>query len=266
MLNFAAIVPHPPSIIPGVPKTRLSPAKKTIKALDNLGEELKKFQPETIIIISPHGPMRYDKFTINLRDNYKGSFANFGIQDEESYCFRNDKILSSKLFRKIKSVNIPIDPIIEEEIDYGSLIPLHYMTKSMTKKPRVIMLTFTSQDWKTHFDFGCHIKEILNETDYNVAFIASADLSHRITDDSPAGYSPYGIKFDQTLINLLKKNELEKLLDLNPEFSEEAQECGLRSIMTALGVVNGSGADFVQLSYEHPFGVGYLTGRWKLKK
>ena len=266
MLNFAAIVPHPPCIIPGVPKSSSAPAKKTLRTMEALGEEMKKFQPETVIIVSPHGPMRYDKFTINIRDEYKGTFAGFGIEDQENYSFRNDKILSSKIFRKIKAVNMPIDPIMEEEIDYGSLIPLHYLTKSMAKKPKVIMLTFTSQDWKTHFDFGRQIKKILNETEYNVAFIASADLSHRISENSPAGYSPYGIKFDQTLMQLLRKNDVEKLLDLNPEFAEEAQECGLRSIMTALGVVDGSGAEFAQLSYEHPIGIGYLIGRWKLKK
>ncbi len=266
MLNFAAIIPHPPSIIPGAPKSGLSAAKKTIRALDELGEELKRFQPHTIIIMSPHGPMRYDKFTINLKEDYKGSFAHFGIENEETYSFRNNKFLSTKILQRMRAINSPIEPIMEENIDYGSLIPLHYLTKSMIKKPKVILLTFNSQNWKAHFDFGCRIKEALNETEYNVAFIASADLSHRISEDSPAGYSPYGIKFDQTLTKLLKKNDLEKLLDLNPEFSEEAGECGLRSIMTALGVVNSSGAEFIQFSYEHPFGIGHLAGRWKLKK
>ena len=266
MLNFAAIVPHPPSIIPGAIKLGPNSAKKTLRALDDLSEDLKRFQPHTIIIVSPHGPMRYDKFTINLKESYRGSFDNFGIYTEENYPFRNNKTLSNEILHGTRLADFPIEPILEENIDYGSLIPLYYLTRSMIKKPRVILLTFTSQDLRTHFNFGRQIKKILDNVEYNVAFIASADLSHRISEDSPAGYSPYGIKFDQTLTKLLKKNEFEKILDLNPEFSEEAGECGLKSIATAIGMVKNTKNEFIHFSYEHPFGVGHLVGRWKIKK
>lgn len=265
MLNFAAIVPHPPAIIPESSSANLSPVKKTLKSLEKLGDELKIFQPHTIVVVSPHGPMRYDKFTINLEDDLQGSFSKFGFYDSETHRFRNNSMLSRQLLDNLKKADFPIEPIREEEIDYGSLIPLHYLTKTMVKKPKIVLLTFTSLDWKTHYSFGKHMKLAIEEADYNIAFIASADLSHRISDDSPAGYSPYGIRFDKTLQNLLKKGEVEKILDLNPDFCEEAGECGLKSIITALGLIEGQKENFIQYSYEHPFGVGYLTGRWKLK-
>ena len=39
----------------------------------------------------------------------------------------------------------------------------------------------------------------------------------------------------------------------------EAEECGLRSILILLGILNRMSYEPQLLSYEAPFGVGYLT-------
>jgi MEMO1 family protein len=264
MINFAALVPHPPIIVPSIGGSQSKIAKKTTAAMESLAGELKKFQPETIVIISPHGPMRYDKFTINLEENLKGSFSSFGSFDDNEMSFANNPFLSKSILEKLRKVHFPIEPIREKKLDYGTLIPLYYLTKALKNPPKIIPLTYTALDWKTHFEYGRNIGSLLNEVEQNVAIIASGELSHRISEDSPAGYSPYGLKFDSTLSELLKKNEVEKILKLNPEFCEEASECGLRSIIIALGAISDLRCNFHQISYEHPFGIGYLVGRWKI--
>ena len=114
-------------------------------------------------------------------------------------------------------------------------------------------------------NLGKTLKEIFDGEEENIAFLASADLSHRLSETSPAGYCPSAIKFDQTLIDLLKKNDTEKILHFNPSFCEEIQECGLRSILIALGLLAETAATFSVMSYESPFGIGHLVGRWKFK-
>lgn len=263
MLNFAAICPHPPLIVPEIGGSQTSLAKKTVDALETLAKEFKRVAPETVIIISPHGPMRYDKFTINFEDHFKGSFSDFGATNSD-FNFTNNPELAKLIFSELRKKHFPIEVVRESNVDHGVLIPLYYLLKEMDWKPKIIPLTYTSLDWETHHNFGKFISDVIDNIDQSVAIIASGDMSHRLTEDAPAGFSPYGIKFDQTLIELLKKKETSKILNLNPDFCEEAGECGLRSIIIALGALEKHKYSFKQLSYEGPIGVGYLVGHWKI--
>ncbi len=263
MLSFAAICPHPPLIIPEIGGSQTVLAKKTIDALEKLAKEFKRVAPETIIIISPHGPMRYDKFTINFEDNFKGSFSDFGAVNSD-YSFSNNLPLAKLIFSELRKKDFPLEVVRESTIDHGVLIPLHHLLKDLDWKPKIITLTYTALDWETHFNFGKFIDKVIDEVDQNIAIIASGDMSHRLTEEAPAGFSPYGIKFDQTLIELLKKDEVAKIMNLNPDFCEEAGECGLRSIIVALGALDAHRYSFKQFSYEGPIGVGYLVGQWKI--
>jgi aromatic ring-opening dioxygenase LigB subunit len=267
MLNFAAISPHPPLIIPAIGRNYLPLVKKTVHAMEKLAAEIKKVQPHTIIIISPHGPMRYDKFTINMEEIFKGDFSQFGVEKGETYRFKNNQSLSWKLLKHLRAEHYPVEAIREEILDYGSLVPLYYLTAELKEKPAIIPLTFTAMDWNMHFNFGKEIAKVIQIEEESIVLVASGDLSHRLTQDAPAEYSPYGAKFDHTLLELLKKNETEKILNLNPEFCDEAGECGLRSILITLGVLSEvtQSPSFQQLSYEAPFGVGYLVGQWKIR-
>jgi MEMO1 family protein len=48
-------------------------------------------------------------------------------------------------------------------------------------------------------------------------------------------------------------------LSVDPDLKERAGECGFRSIVIALGSVDQSPRDHQVLSYEGPFGVGYMV-------
>jgi len=91
--------------------------------------------------------------------------------------------------------------------------------------------------------------------------IASGDLSHRLSPSAPAGYSPKGEIFDNLLKELLSSKDTSGILNLDKELVEEAGECGLRSIMILLGILEKQNYKFKLLSYEAPFGVGYMVTR-----
>jgi len=263
MIKSALICPHPPLIVPEVGGQNISLVKKTVAGMKECAQEIKKIQPQTFVIISPHGPMRYDKFTINLEENFRGSFSNFGGSSLE-YSFKNNLPLASTLLKETKHKHYPVEVIREPQLDHGTLVPLHYLSDPYEEKPQIVPLTYTSLDWKMHFDFGKEIGAMLNESPEQIVVIASGDLSHRLTEDAPAGFSPYGLKFDHTLADLLSKNDTNKIMNLNPDFCEEAGECGLRSIIMTLGILSNIKFSFKQISYEGPFGVGYLVGQWKV--
>ena len=114
--------------------------------------------------------------------------------------------------------------------------------------------------YSKHVDFGVLLKEAIFSLDKRYAIIASGDLSHRLSLNAPAGFSPKAKEFDKKLIQLLKKKSLDGILNIEPDLIEDAGECGLRSILILLGVIKKMNYEFEVLSYEAPFGVGYLVG------
>jgi aromatic ring-opening dioxygenase LigB subunit len=86
-------------------------------------------------------------------------------------------------------------------------------------------------------------------------------MSHRLKEDGPYGFHPSGPKFDQEFIKYLKNKDTKSILEMDETFLEEAGECGLRSFCSLLGALEELRASWQVdvLSYEGPFGVGYLV-------
>lgn len=254
MLSITCITPHPPVIIPGIGRPAdLSVVQKTIEAMEKLRENLEEANPDTILIISPHAPTNTNGFLINSDAELKGSLIDFGL--DEDFSFKNDYDLMEKIGYHADMGGILVH-FHSSFLDHGALVPLYYLTKNL--KPKLVPCSFSFLDFKTHYRYGEIIRKVIDKSDEKIAVVASGDLSHRLTPDAPAGYSPKGKKFDEKLIGLLSKNDINGILNLDPELIEEAGECGLRSIIILLGILKGK-YEFNRLNYEGPFGVGYLT-------
>lgn len=275
MLKFAAITPHPPIIIPTIGSpTDLGRVQKTILAMEKLAKIFEKSKIETLIIISPHGPIEYDSMTANMSSNFVGDFQNFGDY-ETQLNFENDLELVNDIYGECKKQEIPIRLIKEPRLDHGSLVPLYYLTKNLSQKNnkilKVVPLAYSFLDVKAHFEFGKIIYDVCNSKENKnrkIGVVASGDLSHRLTMEAPAGFSLRGAEFDEKLVQLLKNNDAEGVLNTEPALIKEAGECGYLSIVILLGVLSKTkkvfGPNFKFLSYEGPFGVGYLVGYFSL--
>jgi len=62
----------------------------------------------------------------------------------------------------------------------------------------------------------------------------------------------------------LLKNKARDILDIDQDLVAGAGECGLKSILILLGIMDGIKHDPKLLSYEYPFGVGYMVMDFKL--
>jgi aromatic ring-opening dioxygenase LigB subunit len=102
--------------------------------------------------------------------------------------------------------------------------------------------------------------------DKRVAVVASGDLSHRLTPDAPAGFSPRGLEFDRLVLEAVAKMDIKALLNLDSDLVKEAGECGLRPLCFLMGVLGGIDAAADVLSYEGPFGVGYAVALFTMKE
>ena len=268
-LVFAGISPHPPIIIPEIGKGEVKKVQKTIQGMKKLAADFAKSDPETVIIISPHGLIFPDKMNICGAVKLAGDFANFGAP-KISLKAENDLKLAHEISKNAEKNEI--ETILyaqkgrgeEFALDHGALVPLYYLMQEIGKI-KILPISYSFCDILTHFAFGQTIGEIIQNTKQRIAIIASGDLSHRLTLGAPAGFSKTGKIFDQKLIESLEKNQIKKLLQFDEDFLEEAGECGFRSILILLGALDKFKYQFQKYSYEGPFGVGYLVANLKVK-
>lgn len=270
MIKFAAITPHPPIIIPtiGFPDD-LDKTIKTRKSMEKLAKIFKKKRIETIILISPHAPINYQRVAINISPTLFGNFEQFN--DKETHLnFENDLETVDLLQQQSKLQKIPLKLIEEPILDHGSLVPLYYLAKNYSlknnKKLKIVSIAYSYPEPKINFDFGKIIFDVCKVKGKRFAVVASGDLSHRLTLNAPGGYFPDAIEFDKQLVWLLDNNKNKEILEMNSDFIKKAGECGYLSITMLLGLIEEINkrkfkkVKFESLSYEGPFGVGYLVG------
>ena len=150
--------------------------------------------------------------------------------------------------------------------DWGFNVPLHFLAQGFEGEIQSILIG--SESPQVYYEEGKKVyKSKVKSQKSKVAVIASGDLSHCLKEDGPYGFNPDGSKFDKALIEHLKKRDIESILKLDEMFPE-AGECGLRSFCFLLGILEASGLNWQPeiLSYEGPFGVGYLTADFKLSR
>ena len=261
MIVFSSFLPHPPLLNPEIGKENLIKLKKTIAAYKHLEAELYNAKPDIIIIISPHGKLHKEAFTINQNPELKVNFKDFGDLITNRV-FSNELGLGYRIKESIET-SLPII-LIAEDLDYGSAIPLLQLTKHLSKI-KILPIGYSDLSNKDHIKFGEIIKEEINKSKKRIAIIASGDLSHKLHKDSPAGYSQRGQEFDQIIIKLLAKKKIEELINFDEELRKEAGECGFKSLLILLGVMKNINYEPEKLSYEAPFGIGYLVENFKIK-
>jgi MEMO1 family protein len=261
MLVFAGICPHPPILIPTIGKDNIKQIKDTVEAMKKLEQDLYAAKPEVIVIISPHGEMIPDAFCLNLNTEYKANFEEFGDFTTKMN-FKSSPLLALKIKERVEN-ELPLILSSSESIDHGAAVPLFYLTKHL-KDVEIIPICYSFLDYDKHYQFGQLLKKELAKSEKRIAVIASGDLSHALTKDAPAGYSPKGAEFDKELVTLLKRKDIPGILKMKPKLIEDAAECGFRSFAILFGIIEEYKFEVDVLSHEGPFGVGYLVANFKL--
>jgi len=255
-LVFAAITPHPPILIPTVGKEHAAKSKATLTAMERLEQDLYSAKPDIVLIISPHGELNPSAFTVNLCQEFSVKFESFG-DFATKLKFPGDMVMFTAGKEMISS-RAPINIISNPELDHGCGVPLYFLARHLADA-RIIPIYFSMLDNQAHFDFGKALKDLILNSDKRVAVIASGDLSHCLSDESPAKCNPDGKIFDEKIIDLIVGCDLLSLVNIDHKLVENAAECGLRSILILAGILSDMKCKPIVLSYEAPYGVGYLV-------
>lgn len=259
-----ALMPHPPILAPEVGGAETEHIRSTVRAVEQVAQTLVDRGVETIIVITPHGPIFDDAVSISLYPRLRGSLAAFGAP-EVSVAFETDGLLVRHIIRRAERLGINYIELTDDvaknyrlplELDHGAVVPLYYLHKAGFKG-QIVHLSIGLIPYEEMYTFGKAVQGALGMVDRRTAVIASGDLSHRLTVDAPAGYSPRAAEFDRQVMAAIAEVNVKDLLTMDRDLIEEAGECGLRSIFFLFGILGGMEAEANVLSYEGPFGVGY---------
>ncbi|MCB8816013.1 AmmeMemoRadiSam system protein A [Desulfosporosinus shakirovi] len=243
-LIYTIFVPHPPLLIPEVGRGEERKCQASLDAYQEVARRIAQAEVETVILVSPHAPLIKDGMTLAVDNIMQGSFAQFGAA-QVSLSFENDLVVMAQ-FQNLSGV-VPI----QGSIDHGAFVPLYFLQKAGWKG-KVVLLGMPLERPE---EYGERIGQILEDLPGRYAIVASGDLSHRLKEDGPYGFDPAGPEFDQFVVNTLQRDS-KKIDNLSEALMDKAGECGYRSLRLALAAKEGAPE---VLSYEGPFGVGYLV-------
>jgi aromatic ring-opening dioxygenase LigB subunit len=204
----------------------------------------------SFVCISPHAPIL---------------LPSVGSKEDRAKVKKTIESLES-LGKNLKEINPDEIVISSPHPDWGFNVPLSFLAPDFKGKISPVLMELETP--KFYFEAGKKLydtKYKIQDAEYKIAFVASGDTSHCLKKEGPYGFENDGPKFDESLVKYLKEKNVEKILNLDEDYPR-AGECGLRSFSFLLGILEAFGKPWEAevLSYEGPFGVGYLVVNFKL--
>ena len=153
--------------------------------------------------------------------------------------------------------------IIAPHEGHGFEVPEFYLAKYVPSETQIQEILVTEPSYKYYYDFGIQMGNQIAEDQKRYAIIASGDLSHVLKEDGPYGFNESGPLLDEQIVDGVARNDAAALLNIDPVVLEDGAECGLRSILFLLGTLSKTAFVPEVLSYQGPFGVGYMVATYQ---
>ena len=144
----------------------------------------------------------------------------------------------------------------KRELDHGTMVPLWFILKKY-KDFKLVRTGLSGLDLTKHYEFGKMLAQTADALGRRVVYVASGDLSHKLKDDGPYGFSPEGPEYDRRIMDVCGRGAFPELFDFSEEFCDKAAECGHRSFIIMAGALDGTPVKATAYSHEDVTGVGY---------
>ncbi len=258
-IKFACISPHPPIIVREVGRGRERELQRTIDALGQLAGDVAAHRPDTVLLMATHGPLNPGAFVLLTAPAAQGGFARWGAP-QVSLRFDTDPELIAAIRDEAEQAELPLDAAArwDDGLDWSVTVPLYYLRCGMADAPLTPMnVSFLSA--RRHFQLGQAVRRAIDRVGRRAVVVASADLSHRLSEDGPYGFDPAGPELDVRIREAVASWDAETLLTMDEEFRERAGDDAVASLSFLMGALDGLRVRPRVLSYEGPFGVGYMV-------
>ena len=128
-------MPHPPIAVPEVGGDEISKIQDTEKGFAEAANDIRDYDPETIVIISPHSPLLNDAFYMAKGSRCEGNLSKFNAPTP-SYSYSYDTEISDEIARLCKEEGIPLvySDYDAGTLDHGITVPLYYVNHAYSAK------------------------------------------------------------------------------------------------------------------------------------
>lgn len=254
---MGAIMPHPPILVPDIGKNRIKEASASKKALENIARQIKEKEFDTLVVITPHGEVGKASVPVYTGHVFEGNFSAFGMA-KPNFSFKGNPELGLAVVKDCELASSTPETLL----DHGALVPLYHIQAAGIKK-KVLPIGIGFLPLPKLYEFGKSLAKTLERMGQKAVVVASADMSHRLSVGAPNGFSPKGKEFDDKLVALVRSYNVKGILEFDPALADEAGQDALWSIAILLGALDGQAVKTEVLSYEGPFGVGYMIAAFE---
>lgn len=256
----ACAVPHPPLIIPEVGRGEEEKIRKTTEGYEAVMRKMAEFEPDTVVVATPHSILYADYFHISPGEEASGSLRDFRAP-KARLTVRYDTELVQAITGLAEKAGIAAGTLGERDksLDHATLIPLLFLNQFLKKDYRIVRIGLSGFSAPVHYAFGQCIDQAVKDLGRRAVFIASGDLSHKLKPYGPYGFAPEGPAFDARIMKDFEAADFGDLLSIDETFAGKAAECGLRSFQIMAGVLDRKAVKARVYSYEDITGVGYGT-------
>jgi aromatic ring-opening dioxygenase LigB subunit len=250
-LVFAAIAPHGGLVFE-------QPDAVTRQGMEELARRFEAAQPESVIIVTPHGTLVDGHFGV-VRSGTVSEHPNRFIAAEHLYAGPGEPELADACVRALQAAGLPAVGITfattvagesEMPIDWGAGIPLSFLSA-----PAVVVTPCRALSNDEHVRAGAALAQAT--ADRRVAFVASADHGHGHAPDGPYGFAAESKEYDDTIVALVRENRLGELAGWDPAVAVAAKADSFWQLLMLHGAIGGA-FDVELLSYEAPTYFGML--------
>jgi len=270
-LIFACIAPHGSMIIPLLGEKGAEKALATRAAMEELRRRVAAAQPETLVVITPHGHRVDGCFSLLNNRRVQGTLGPEPESNGHSFTltFEVDKELNAAIVEEAHALDVPTvrlgyavpdEPRYWQPLDWGALVPLWFLGAPLDPQPRVVIACpdRANMPWELSAPFGLSIRKAAETLHRRIAFVASADLGHAHDAQGPYGYDIASQEFDTALVDAGKEQDLARLLSFDLDWLKRASTDSYGQMLNLHGAIEGLNFKGELLSYEVPTYFGMM--------
>lgn len=256
--SIAVLMCHAPIVIPAIGRSEAGRCAASTAAMREAARRVVASGVETVALLSPHTPRLRHAYGVVAGEQIRGDFHAFGLPGPE-LVFPADAALGATCRRRAQDEGLELEPLAVGSLDHGACVPLWFLAEAGFRG-RVAVFGFPWEvDGEFNRAFGRALARAHAGLGRSWALVASGDMSHALQPGAPAGFHPRAAAFDEAVCACVEQGDYAGLSALAPEWRALAAEDAVASLEVADGVLAGAGSGRERLSYEAPFGVGYLV-------
>lgn len=266
-LVYACIAPHSGDLIPG---TAEDPQRVAVtrESMRRMGSALRALEPETIVIITPHGFRVPTALTVAVAEKAKAEWSSDLALD-----FDLDTSLANTIADRAEAMAVPVvryiygassGPECFVPLDWGAVVPLFFLGHDFERKPRIVLVgPMRDLPYQNHYDLGRAIGQVLRESAAPCALIASADQGHAHASQGPYGFDGAAARYDAWMQEVIRSGNLDRLLAADPALVDAAKPDSLWPTLILAGALNENAMAAQFLSYEVNVYFGILCAEFR---